>query len=87
MVYRAYSIGVMAAYIFMMIGALIYIKYKDIQAFGAKLSIFGAVILLAIVWPISAPATVGFLLKAAAAQILSLLSKDAYNEVDKKVVK
>ena len=85
MVFRAYSIGVMAAYIFIMVGALIYIKYKDIQAFGAKMSIFGVAIILAMIWPVSVPATVGFLLKTAAAQIMGLISKDAYDKVDEKV--
>lgn len=85
MVYKPYSIGVMAAYIFIMIGALIYIRHKDIEALGAKMSIFGAAILLAIVWPISVPASIGFALKAAGSHIVGLITEDAYQKVDEQV--
>ena len=80
MVFRIYSIGIMAAAILFLTGFVFYTRDKD-QSFGKRSMMFAGAIALALVWPVSLPATIAFTLKMLYAQMYKKLIGD----VDEKI--
>lgn len=81
MAFKVYSIGMMFSFIVMAIGLATYIKTENIEALGLKLSLYGALMLGAIVWPIGLPTALALFGKA----ILGKITGTLFNETEEAI--
>lgn len=81
MAFKVYSIGMMFSFIVMAIGLATYNKTENIEALGLKLSLYGALMLGAIVWPIGLPTALALFGKA----IIGKITGTIFNETEEAI--
>lgn len=81
MVFKLYSIGMMFSFIVMAIGLAIYTKTNNVEALGLKLSLYGALILGVIVWPIGLPTALTLLGKGILGKITGKIFEDTEESI------
>jgi len=58
-----YSIGVLISLILIYTGMKLYVSSEEMDKLGVKISLLGAVMILAVLWPVSVPALTAYAVK------------------------